>query len=114
QNQKPLAFDLPPHFDCQHNFGCTDHQCPRGDVDDQSQGGYCRCVKGKQANHDSENSNDELPTPIWVGRTMPDRAHDAKNTVNQDPGPKEQHKCRSSHNWMSERDYSEDNCSDTP
>jgi hypothetical protein len=45
---------------------------------------------------------------------MPDRAYDAKNTVNQDPGAKEQHKCRGSHNRMSKRDHSEDNCSDTP
>ena len=45
---------------------------------------------------------------------MPDCAYDAKNTVNQDPGSKEQHECRGSHNRMSERDYSEDNCSDTP
>ena len=45
---------------------------------------------------------------------MPNRAYDAKNTVNQHPGSKEQHKCRGSHNRMSERDYSKDNCSDTP
>jgi hypothetical protein len=45
---------------------------------------------------------------------MPNRAYDAKNTVNQHPGSKEQHKCRGSHNRMGKRDYSEDNCSDTP
>jgi hypothetical protein len=45
---------------------------------------------------------------------MPNRAYDAKNTVNQHPRSKEQHKCRGSHNRMSECDYSEHDCSDTP
>ena len=62
----------------------------------------------------SENSDDQIESPVRIGVTMPERAYDAKNTVNQDPGAKEQHKCRGSHNRMSERDYSEDNCSDTP
>jgi len=43
-----------------------------------------------------------------------DRTYDAKNTVNQDPGSEEQHQCRSSHNRMRKRDYTEDNCSDPP
>jgi len=45
---------------------------------------------------------------------MTDRTYDAKNTVNQDPGSEEQHQCRSSHNRMRKRDYTEDNCSDAP
>jgi hypothetical protein len=45
---------------------------------------------------------------------MTDRANDAKNTINQDPRSKEQHKRGSSHKRMSKRDYSEDNCSDPP
>jgi len=45
---------------------------------------------------------------------MPNRAYNAKNTVNQDPGSKEQHERRGSHNRMRECDYSEDDCSDTP
>jgi hypothetical protein len=45
---------------------------------------------------------------------MANRPYDAKNTVNQHPGSKEQHKRRGGHNGMGKRDYSEDNCSDTP
>jgi hypothetical protein len=45
---------------------------------------------------------------------MANRAYNAKNTIDQHPCSKEQHECGGSHNRMRKRDYSEDNCSDTP
>lgn len=71
-------------------------------------------MKREEPDDDSENSDNELPPPVGIGRPMPYRARDPKHAVDQHPGAEQYYQDCDSQPGIDECDYSEQNGENTP
>ena len=65
-----------------------DHQRPSRHIDDKRQRCYPGCMECEEADNNPEKPDYKMPSPIRVGSTMSDRAHNAKYPINQHPSSK--------------------------
>src|SRR5439155_27168749 len=87
---------------------------PGCDVNDQRQCRYARRSECEEADKNSENSDDEMETPVGIRGATCSRANNAKYSVDQHPGSEQQHKGRQSQTGVGKRDNAENNSTDAP